>query len=86
LGGEEFGIFLPNTTAVEAQPVIERIRLALAESIVRYGNDELRVTTSFGPVTSLADAQHHDLDSLFKAADAAMYTAKGLGRNRVVCQ
>ena len=84
LGGEEFGILMPNTPSVEAQQVVERIRQALAESIVREGTADIRITGSFGLVSSEVISVAQSLDALFKAADVALYSAKEHGRNQVV--
>jgi len=84
LGGEEFGILMPNTRSVEARMVIERIRLALAESVVHDGAAEIRITGSFGLVTSESLSTEQNIDSLFKTADVALYSAKAHGRNQVV--
>jgi diguanylate cyclase (GGDEF)-like protein len=78
-GGEEFLILLPDTGKQQAQTVAEKVRAAV-EAIV-LSNLELRVTASLG-VASLPD-DCSDADSLVRAADRALYAAKGRGRNRV---
>ena len=75
---------MPNTPSVEAQQVVERIRQALAESIVREGTADIRITGSFGLVSSEVISVAQSLDALFKAADVALYSAKEHGRNQVV--
>ena len=84
IGGEEFAILMPNTTAADARAVIERIRQTLADSMVLEGGAEIRITGSFGLVTSPGANATPDLDELFKAADLALYAAKAGGRNQVV--
>jgi diguanylate cyclase (GGDEF)-like protein len=77
-GGEEFLIILPNTTAVEAQQVAEKIRLAVAGATI--GKKEIRVTISLG----LCDTQIHSLKShneLLHKTDTALYGAKKNGKN-----
>lgn len=83
LGGEEFGILMPNTPLADAQGVIERIRLALEQSRVRDGKFEFPITGSFGLVTFDAAHGSDNLDALFKAADTALYSAKANGRNQI---
>jgi hypothetical protein len=78
-GGEEFLILLPDTGKQQARTVAEKVRAAV-EAIV-LSNLELRVTASLG-VASLPD-DCSDADSLVRAADRALYAAKGRGRNRV---
>ncbi len=85
-GGEEFAVLLPNTDAVSAEQITERLRGKLAEITVTAGNGSgadipLGVTVSIG-VATLADS-HRDLDELIAAADDALYEAKAQGRNRV---
>jgi diguanylate cyclase (GGDEF)-like protein len=78
-GGEEFLILLPDTGKQQARTVAGKVRAAV-EAIV-LSNLELRVTASLG-VASLPD-DCSDADSLVRAADRALYAAKGRGRNRV---
>lgn len=84
-GGEEFALLLPDTTLDDAYVVAERIREAvLAVRSTQGDRADKTPTISIGvaemtPRTSLSAAD------LFKAADAALYMAKGQGRNRTVC-
>ncbi len=80
LGGEEFGILLPDTRIEDAARSAERLRAAIAGASCLHRGVELRVTASLG-VAALGDGQ--DLDALMRAADGAMYRAKAAGRNRV---
>jgi diguanylate cyclase (GGDEF)-like protein len=84
LGGEEFGVLMPNTSSADALAVIERIRQAIAASSVQVGSAEIGITGSFGLVTSSASSSDDAIDALFRAADIALYAAKEQGRNRVV--
>jgi diguanylate cyclase (GGDEF)-like protein len=77
-GGEELAVILPETAAQEALQVAERLRLALEHhQDVRAG-----VVTLSAGVAACPD-HGADADSLIAAADAAMYRAKGEGKNRV---
>lgn len=80
LGGEEFGILLPECTAELAIERAERIRVAIFTSHER--NDDIPISASVG----IASTTHHghDLRQLLMAADEALYRAKRDGRNRVV--
>ena len=82
LGGEEFGIFLPETDQAGAVQTAERLRKMLEMTPV--GNDamEIDVTASFG-VTELLDKDQLAGDLLLRA-DKALYQAKGDDRNRTV--
>ena len=85
-GGEEFLVVFPETNLDEAGAVAERLRVAVGGAPIRIGNGdgdggkELEVTVSIGLA---AHAPGHDLDKLVERADAAMYEAKGAGRNVV---
>lgn len=82
LGGEEFGVLLPETTGERAMDVAERLRQAMADSKVRLeGGQEIGYTVSFGVSTLNRDV--HSLETMFSLADHALYDAKHAGRNRV---
>jgi diguanylate cyclase (GGDEF)-like protein len=82
LGGEEFAILLRQTDAPGARALAEQLRERLADLRLEVPNgDALSVTASFG-VASYPSA--HTGDELLSAADAALYRAKALGKNRVV--
>ena len=78
-GGEEFVVMLPNTPAELARKISERLRLAV-ETGPWQAPDELTVSIGF----ACADAHADSIEALVAAADAALYQAKGDGRNRVV--
>ncbi len=80
-GGEEFMLILPETTADEAIILAEQLRsLVMHEPLVIAGDQRLKVTISIG----IAGSRGTQLraDALVDQADAAMYAAKSLGRNR----
>lgn len=76
-GGEEFVILLPECDETAAAALAENLRGAMAAHDFRVPR---RITASFG-VAQLEDGG--DLESLVARADAALYRAKTLGRNRV---
>ena len=78
-GGEEFVFLLPEADKEEAFTVSERLRAKLSE---RQFDDLPRITISLGIASYPEDSD--DIDQLIKKADAALYTAKQSGRNRVV--
>lgn len=82
-GGEEFAILMPETTADEAQAVIEAIRSAIAESPFHFRNQPVQITLSAG-ISSLLSGDTSD--DIFERADTALYNAKQNGRNRVEVQ
>ncbi len=78
LGGEEFALLLADTDEEGALAVAERLRATIAAATVPGPG---RITASFGVATLAADG---DADELVRAADRALYAAKGAGRDRCV--
>ena len=78
-GGEEFLILLPDTGKQQARIVAEKVR-AVVEAIA-LSNLDLRVTASLGVATLPDDCG--DADTLVRASDRALYSAKSRGRGRV---
>jgi len=78
-GGEEFVVLLPMTDSTQAILAAERLRVAVQDhSFPR----RKRLTVSIGVSSFPADGESED--ELLKKADAALYQAKKLGRNRVM--
>ena len=82
-GGEEFIIFLPDTSPERGMQVAERIRKKLAEASVSTGADILRITASIGGFCIMPE-QGLSYEDSYKVADEMLYRAKGSGRNRVI--
>jgi diguanylate cyclase (GGDEF)-like protein len=78
LGGDEFILLLPDTDAAGAALVANKL-LQVALMPIQIEQHELTVTPSIG--IALYPKDGADLDALSKCADAAMYQAKGDGRN-----
>ncbi|HAT29684.1 MAG TPA: GGDEF domain-containing protein [Janthinobacterium sp.] len=79
LGGDEFVVLLPGIRGIdEASHVAEKIIEALDASFPLEGH-ALHITPSIGICVYPDDG--HDVDTLMRHADAAMYHAKGSGRN-----
>lgn len=76
-GGEEFTILVPETNQYRALEMIDKIRRLIAEH--RFAHD-IVLTISAG-VTDYRSGE--TLDAFLQRADAALYRAKELGRNRV---
>lgn len=77
-GGEEFALLCPETPP-DAMALAERIRAAV--EAVSHPDLNRQVTISIGIATFPKDAQN--FRELLTRADAALYHAKALGRNRV---
>jgi diguanylate cyclase (GGDEF)-like protein len=82
LGGEEFALLMPDTDAVQAARIGERIRTAVQQRDYRGIAPDLAITISIGVATCAMRGV--DAATIFQAADAALYRAKAWGRNRVV--
>ena len=82
MGGDEFAILLEDT-AVSGPPVevAERLLEAL-QAPFRHGERELFVRASVG--VAFVHSRKASAQELLRDADAAMYIAKGRGKNRVV--
>jgi diguanylate cyclase (GGDEF)-like protein len=82
-GGEEFALVLPATGADAAERRAEDIRLAIADLRLSHAEKRLgKITASLG--IALFPDHAEDTDSILRAADVALYAAKGAGRNRVI--
>ena len=82
LGGEEFAMLLPETDAVQAAIVAERIRERVAGHFLFVHKVRFNVTISVG--IAEATVSMPGIDALLRSADAALYQAKREGRNRVI--
>jgi diguanylate cyclase (GGDEF)-like protein len=81
LGGEEFALLMPETSAIAANLAAERLRRAIAAIAPAQSGVLHEITASFGVAT--LNAHDTSLDTLLARADAALYRAKDGGRNRV---
>jgi diguanylate cyclase (GGDEF)-like protein len=81
-GGEEMAVLLPSCTKEQAVDVAEKIRQAVSRTERRPGVFAPQITVSIGVATFPEDGRVSR--GLVDAADAALYQAKSLGRNRVV--
>jgi len=75
-GGDEFVIIMPQTSKIEASPMIEKVCVSLREHF------EGKMTASFG----IAEISNKIIEGteLLAKADQAMYRAKNQGKNCVV--
>ena len=85
-GGEEFALLLPQTRAVDAFRIAERVRAKIAGlSIIApgaSGGERVHVTVSIG-VAALDSGSKREYAELLATADAALYRAKAGGRDQV---
>ena len=82
-GGEEFTVMLPGASVADASMVAERIRARTEETVLELSPGHRdQFTVSIGVAVWPDDAASRV--DLLEAADAALYKAKGGGRNRWV--
>ena len=85
-GGEEFVMLLPQTRAVDALRIAERVRARISRLSIYAGGtagpERVPVTVSIG-VAALDAGSRRELTELIAAADAALYRAKASGRDQV---
>ncbi|MDX8385871.1 MAG: diguanylate cyclase [Gallionella sp.] len=82
LGGEEFGLMLPETPIAQAKVLAERIRNATEAVEITVDGRIIKITVSIGLAEVGSDEQL--LSSVMRRADQAMYQAKENGRNQIV--
>ncbi|ABV88067.1 GGDEF domain-containing protein [Shewanella pealeana] len=83
LGGEEFALLLPNTSASAAYALAERLHQALRLTAIQYGHSTMRYTVSIG-VISVVPQKTDNIEALLNKADRSLYLAKETGRNCTV--
>jgi len=82
IGGEEFLLVLTHTTGENAKLVIDRVRVELEATHFNFDGKSLKVTASFG-LAGFVGTRAPDFNRLVAQADAALYSAKRQGRNRL---
>ena len=82
IGGEEFLFVLTHASQRDAITVVDRIRKQLETAQFNFNGTGLTVTASFG-IAGFEGTEAPDFNRLVSQADAALYSAKRLGRNRV---
>lgn len=81
-GGEELVVLVPGS-ARQAAGLAERIRAAVGEIVVPIGQGRRPVGTTISAGVAECPGNGRSAEALFAAADAALYRAKGGGRDRV---
>jgi len=80
-GGEEFCCLLPETDAIAAETVAEKLRVQIEGMESHFQNKQISVTISIG-ISSIEPGDSPD--TLLNRADEALYQAKRSGRNRFI--
>lgn len=81
LGGEEFGLLMPETNLEQALVVAERICRVWEASPVNLDGELIHSTISIGVAEAVSTDE--SLEHLLRRADRMLYKAKDAGRNRV---
>jgi diguanylate cyclase (GGDEF)-like protein len=81
LGGEEFGVVMPDRGREPAMAMLERARSVLENHTFHVAGGQIAVTFSAGLSRPGGD---DGFSTLLSDADRALYIAKAAGRNRVV--
>jgi two-component system cell cycle response regulator len=82
IGGEEFLLVLTHAERENVEIAVGRVREQFEDHRFQFGGRVLRVTASFG-VSGWQGVRAPDFDLLVSQADAALYSAKRNGRNRI---
>ncbi|PHR69084.1 MAG: hypothetical protein COA66_15480 [Arcobacter sp.] len=82
VGGEEFAILLPNTSATQANILARKIREEVEKTIFEESTTKISFTISLG-VYEFNKKEDKNINSVLHKADKALYAAKNSGRNRV---
>jgi|GEM_PF-832245 len=79
-GGEEFIILLPRTPSNETEEIAKRLWFVVGDKPFDTKKESVHVTISIGAAE--LDEDTHDLDTLMRHADEALYQSKRAGRNQ----
>lgn len=82
-GGEEFVVLLPYTATEGCHAMARKLHLAI-QKLKIPSLDHGKVSVSIGHATWETPGENHSVSELLSQADLALYTAKRLGRNRIV--
>ncbi len=81
VGGEEFGILLPDTDMSGAHHLAEKLCALIHDTPMIVDKDIIHMRVSIGLVECLQDEV--EIATIFKRADTCLYRPKDKGRNRV---
>ncbi len=81
IGGEEFGVLLPNASPAESRRAADQLRQSIKDAVISYDGRRMPLTVSAGICHS--EGAPRAFDAIMRAADARLYDAKDAGRDRV---
>ena len=80
-GGDEFMAVFPDTTAADAETIVDRVRKNIQEYSEEYNAQDLDKKLSISVGLASADEKMTCPDDLIRLTDQALYKAKAMGRN-----
>ncbi len=80
-GGEEFILYMPFTSTIQAKPLVEDIRQAVEDHLFSVQGYTFSLTITCG-LSEFDNAE--DYDCIFNRVDEALYAGKETGKNKVV--
>lgn len=83
LGGEEFGLLLPNTALSAALGIAEKLRATVETTQIPTVDGRITSVTISVGVVSLVPSEAITMGAFIATADSNLYTAKKNGRNQV---
>jgi diguanylate cyclase (GGDEF)-like protein/PAS domain S-box-containing protein len=84
LGGEEFGLVLPETSALRASRVAQRMQLLLEQAAIPHEGSASRILTFSTGIAAIETPDGPGPAELFEQADRALYEIKRRGRNGIL--
>jgi diguanylate cyclase (GGDEF)-like protein len=84
LGGEEFGLILPETNLEQARIVAERIQKTWEQTPTNMDGEMIHSTVSIGGAEAIHD--DHSFEDILRRADKMLYKAKRRGKNQVALE
>lgn len=84
LGGEEFGLLLPETNLEQARIVAERIQKTWEQTPSNMDGEMIYSTVSIGGTEASYDDK--SFEDVLRRADRLLYKAKGSGKNQVALE
>jgi diguanylate cyclase (GGDEF)-like protein len=86
-GGEEFAVVLPNTDALGATLIAQRIRSEVQALQIAHANSEVSEWVSLSQgIASLVPNSSLMVETLISVADRGLYRAKAEGRDRIIVE
>lgn len=84
LGGEEFGLLLPETRLEQARIVAERIQRTWEQTPTNMDGELIHSTVSIGGAEAIQEDQ--SFEDILRRADKMLYKAKARGKNQVALE